>query len=140
VELESATIAQVRKGRDGRLVQVEDDVLHIAARLRQVDPSLSLRWNDHGEYFVVVETDESGTEHRVTTCTELDERLLARIERIAHSSYDYVGELDRMDARAEREKDHRFHEQTGEVAERLAYALRKDLQAKNRIILPRGIS
>lgn len=139
MELAPATLAQVRAGRDGRRVLVEEDVLNIAGRLARIDPSLSLLWNEDGEYFVVVETDQAGRERLVLTARELDDRVLKRVELIMHPSYRYADELDAMDDRAEREKDHRFSEQTGEVAERLAHALRQDLQAKNKIILPRGV-
>jgi tRNA threonylcarbamoyladenosine modification (KEOPS) complex Cgi121 subunit len=139
VEIQPATLAQVRAGRDGRRIVVEDDVLNIASRLKQIDPCLSLHWNEKGEHFVVVETSEDGDERLVLTALQLDERVLERVGRIASPSYDYAREVDRLDAQAEREKDHRFHEQTGEVAERLAHALRQDLQAKNKIILPRGV-
>jgi len=139
MKLEPASLAQVRTGRDGRRVCIDEDVFDVARRLAQIDPSLSLHWNERGEYFVVVETGEDGRERLVTTTTELDGRLIEHVERLAHPSYDFVGEMDRMDAQARRDADHRFHEQTGEVAERLAYAVRKDLQAKNRIFLPEGV-
>jgi hypothetical protein len=139
VELQAATLAQVRAGRDGRRILVEDDVLEIAGMIRQVDEHLSLHWNETGEYFSVVETAEDGRERLVLSAQELDGRVLERIQQIAHPDYNYVAELDKLDAQAEREKEHRFSEQTGEIGERLAHALRTDLQAKNKIIVSRGV-
>jgi hypothetical protein len=139
VRIEPATLAQVRAGRDGRRCLVEEDVLNIAGRIRQIDPSLSLHWNEAGEYFQVIESDRTGRERLVLTARQLDDRILKRLELIAHPSYNYADELDRQDDQANREKDHRFHEQTGEVGERLAHAVRQDIQAKNKIILPRGL-
>jgi hypothetical protein len=139
VELQAATLAQVRAGRDGRRILVEDDVLEIAGMIRQVDERLSLHWNENGGFFSVVETAEDGRERLVLSAQELDGRVLERIQQIAHPDYNYVAELDKLDAQAEREKEHRFSEQTGEIGERLAHALRTDLQAKNKIIVPGGV-
>jgi hypothetical protein len=136
MEIQPATLAQVRQGRDGRRVLIEEDVLDVARRLQAIDPSLALHWNENGNYFVLTETDAAGTERMVLTAQELDDRLLARVQQIMHPSYDYAAELDRQDRQADRERDHRFAEQTGEVGERLAHAVRKDIQAKNKIIVP----
>jgi len=84
MKLEPASLAQVRTGRDGRRVCIDEDVFDVARRLAQIDPSLSLHWNERGEYFVVVETGEDGRERLVTTTTELDGRLIEHVERLAH--------------------------------------------------------
>jgi hypothetical protein len=139
MQLQPATLAQVRAGRDGRKILIEEDVLNIAARLQRVSPALSLHWSESGGHFLVVETSATGDERMVLTVQQLDERILQRVEEIAHPSYSYVAELDRLDDTAEAEKDHRFREQTGEVGERLAHALRQDLQDKHRVFLPRGV-
>ena len=143
MEIEPATIAQVRAGRDGRVLTVEEDVFEVAGRLKEIDDSLYLRWNERGEYFVVYQLigklEEGGTEQLVLTAKELTPAILARVEEIVHPSYDFVAEMDKMDKQAEKDKEHRFHEQTGEAAERMAHAVRKDIQAKNKIILPKGV-
>lgn len=139
MEIVPATLAQVRAGRDGRRILIEDDVLDVATQLKAIDDSLSLHWNENGSYFFVVHTDEKGTENLVLTARELDNRVVDRATQIGSAGYDYLAEVDRLDKQAERDADHRFSEQTGEVGERLAHALRQDLQAKNKIILPRGI-
>jgi hypothetical protein len=118
------------------MVTVESDVLELAGRLRAIDPSLSLHFSESGGHFVVVETDQAGTERMVLTAKELDERIIDRVMQIAHPDYDYVGELDALDAQAQREQDHRFHEQTGEAAERMAHALRQDLKHKGKVFVP----
>jgi hypothetical protein len=135
MEIQPASIAQVRAGRNGRKVLIEDDVLHIAKRLQEIDRSLRLRWNEQGEFFVVYQVLD-GSEKLVLTARELDERIVQRVRKIAHPSYDYVAEMERMDRRAEKDADHRFHEQTGEIGERMAHALRKDLQAQNKVFIP----
>lgn len=138
MEIQHATFAQVRDGRDGRRVLVEEDVLNITTQIREIDPSLGVYWNEYGEHFVVTETLPDGTEKLVTTALELDHRLLAHLRTLASPDYDYGKEIDRIDNQAEKDKDHRFAEQIGERGEALAHALRKDLQAKNRIYIPGG--
>lgn len=142
MEIQPASLAQVRKGRDGRRVLIEDDVLDIAKRLQEIDDSLKLLWNEYGEYFVVaevVQTPDGPEERLVTTAQDLDERLLQRVEKITHPSYDFAKEVDRIDKEAEKEKDHRFHEETGEVGERLAHAVRKDLQHTGKAFVPKDV-
>jgi hypothetical protein len=136
VEIQHATLAQVRDGRDGKRVLVEEDVLDIARQIRQIDPSLDVYWNEYGEHFVITETLKDGTEKLVTTALELDQRLIAHLRMLIHPDYDYGREIDRMDDQAEKDKDHEFAEQVGPLGEKLAHALRKDLQVKSRIYVP----
>lgn len=138
MELQPASLAQVRAGRDGRMIAIDEDVLDIAMRLQEIDDSLRLRWSESGEYFVVYQLIGDG-EKLVLTSTELTPQIIERVRKIAHPEYDFGAELDQMDAQAEKDKDHRFHEQVGERGEVLAHALRKDLQAKNKIIVPRDV-
>jgi hypothetical protein len=139
MEITPASFAQVRDGRDGRRITIEEDVGDIARRVKEISHLLSLQWNEKGEFFAVVETTADGTERLVLTAQECDNRIVERVMRIADASYDFLAEVDAMDARAEREKAHRFSEETGEVGERLAHALRRDIQAKNKVILPKGV-
>lgn len=143
MEIEPATIAQVRAGRDGRVLTVDEDVFEVAGRLKEIDPSLHLRWNERGEYFVVYQIlgtlGEGGEEKLVLTAKELTPAIIARVEEITHPSYDFVAEMDKLDKQADKDKDDRFKEQTGEAAERMAHAVRKDIGATNKIILPKGV-
>jgi hypothetical protein len=139
MEIAPATIAQVRLGATGKSVTVEDDVGDIARRIKEIDPALSLHWSDPGQHFYVMEDCKDGKPRMVLTCNELDNRLIDRLRMLASPDHDYIAEVDRLDDAAQRAKDHAFHEQTGEIGERLAHAVRKDLQAKNKIILPRGV-
>ena len=140
MEIKHASIAQVLAGRNGRQIAVENDVGEIARQIKEIDPSLSLHFNEFGEYYVVVETLQSGKESRVTTVPHdgLDSRLLEELRRISKVK-DFAAEIEEMDRRADREKDYRFEQKIGEAGERMAHAIRKDVQAKNKIILPKGI-
>jgi hypothetical protein len=135
MQIQAASVAQVHKGRDGRMIEVGEDVLNVAKQLRDFDDSLRLRWSEGGEYFVVYQLIDD-REKLVLTCTDLNPQIVERVRQIARPEYDFAAELDRMDAQAEKDKEHRFHEDLGERGERLAYALRKDLQAKNRVFVP----
>jgi hypothetical protein len=140
VEIEPATLAQVRAGRDGRSVLIEEDVFDVARQLKAIDHSLRLRWSESGEHFVVYQLLESeDVEKLVLTAKELSPGIVERVRQITHPSYDYVGEIDRMDKQAEKDKDDRFKEQTGEVGERLAHAVRKDLGATNKAFVKREV-
>ena len=139
MEIKPATMAMVQRGRGGRLIAVDEDVLDVARGLKEIDPRLSLHFNENGGYFVVVETLDNGDEKLVLTAQELGPNILDRVRKLASPDHDYVKEVEQLDRQAERDKDHAFHEQTGEVGERLAHALRKDLQAGNKIFIPRSI-
>jgi hypothetical protein len=130
IEIAPATLGQVVQGRGGRLVFVEDDVCNIAQNLRDIDPSLRLAYNTKGEYFVVYQVLEDGSEHLVTTAQELDGRLVQRVARVCSPSYDTGSELDLLHDQATQAQDERFSQQVGEIGERLAHAVRQDLNIK----------
>jgi hypothetical protein len=136
MEIPHASLAQVKQGRDGRRVLIEDDVLDVARRLRELDPNLMVEWNEAG-FFTISEMLPDGTQQLVTTTTDLNSAVPEYVAKLAKT--DYVAEMDRMDAEAERKKEHRFAEQIGERGELLHHALRKDLSVQNRVYLPKGI-
>lgn len=143
MDIEHASLTQVVQGINGELIAIEDDVLDVARRLKEIHPSLHVYFNQqrhpkHGDdgYFVIYELCDDGKERLVTTAKELDPRLIAHFERLASESYDVVAEMDKMDDQAEKDKDHVFAEQVGEIGERLHHALRRDKEVKDRIFLP----
>ncbi len=134
MDLQPASIAQVRQGKRRRIT-VEADVGSVVQQIKEIDPRLGVIWDDDGEFFAVVEQD--GLKQRIVlTSQELDQRVLDRLRFIVSDGYDYVGEIEAIDAKADREKDHKFREETGEIAERMAHGLRKDLQFKPKIFVP----
>jgi hypothetical protein len=136
MQLQPASITQVRQGKKRRIT-VEADVGSVVAQIQEIDPRLGVIWDDDGEFFAVVEQD--GPRQRVVlTALELDHRVLTRIRELASPDYDYVAEMDRLDAQADREKDHRFAQEVGEQGEVMAHALRKDLglRYQGRIVVP----
>jgi hypothetical protein len=146
MEVPAASLAQVTRARDGRLVEITDDVQGIANALAQIDHHLSLRYSETGEYWVVYwrpEGSEYGDGDLITTTTELDHRLVKRIEflywQARQPGYSFADEVEAQDAAAEREREHQFSERVGEIGERLAHALRKDLQVKSKIVVPADV-
>lgn len=118
---------------------VEDDVLDVARRIKEIDSSLSLQFNERGEFFVVVQTLQDGEEKLVLTAQELDERVLHRLKHITHQSYDFTAEVERMDKQAEKDADDRFHEQAGAAGEVAAHALRKDLGVTSKAFVSKDV-
>lgn len=140
MEIQPASLFQIRRGRDGRKVWVDADVGNIAAQLRELDPRLRLQYNEKSEVFWVVEVSEDGQEERgVFSAQECDGRIVDRARRIASESYNLVAEMDRIDKEAEKRIDDEFHERAGEAGEHAAHALRKDLEDQHRIVVPKDV-
>jgi hypothetical protein len=131
-----ASLEEVQAGRGVELVHIEDDVLDVVRRLREIHPGLNVRWNPHQEYFTIYELCVDGRERIVTNVTELDPRLIEHFEMLASESWDAVAEMDRMDDQAERDKEYALAERTGEIGERLHHALRSDLEVKDHVYVP----
>jgi hypothetical protein len=140
-----ATLAQISRNREGRMVHIEDDVQGVANDLHEIDSHLRLRYSEAGGYFVVyLKTDadvDEGDGHLVLTAQDCDQRIVQRIRRIMQSDYDYMAELDKAEAKAKEEKDAAWSEKIGPIAERLAFAMRKELgYDKSSVVIPRSVA
>ncbi len=142
MELRYASIDQVRKGKGGREVHIDagSDVFDMVRQIKEIDPKLSVHWNDDGEYFEIRELCADLKERLVLTSLELDQRLLEHLRKIGSPDWNVADEIDRHEAQREAKIDHATHERVGEIGEQMAHALRKDLQHKGRIFLPRGVN
>lgn len=148
IEIQPASVAQVHRTKVGRNVLIDDDVQGIARDIAEIDKSLCLEFDPGEELYIVFqkidEPDGSRVERLVTTWSverngDLDKRLVARIRQIASEGYDYAKELDRIDREAAAAEDKRMDEQFGPVAEKLGWALLKDLgEDQGRIFVPGG--
>ena len=138
-EHKAASLTQVRAGKGGRLVEVDADVFDVAKRLHQIDRSLGVDWNDTAGYFRITQLLQDGRKHVVMTTLELTPDVIQRVAATMHPDYDLAGELARIDARTNAERDRQFSEKTGEIGERLHQALRKDLGMKPRAFIPAGV-
>lgn len=142
-----ADLAQVSRGRDGRMIAIENDVQGVANGLAEIDPRLRLRFSEAGGYFVVYykpDGAEEGDGDLITTAQELDWRIVSLVRELywkaQQPGYSFAAELDKADAEEQRRKDHEFTERHGEMYERLAHAFRKDRGFdKLRAYVPREI-
>jgi hypothetical protein len=140
--------AQVTAGRLAltdklELIPVHDDVFHVVERLKRIDPGLHLSFNRAKEVFVLewrgINEQGEMVEDFVGAYTELDSRLVNLIERLSarenRNRYVLSAELEKLEARKDREAEHAFNEKVGPAAEMLASALKQDLQAGNRAFM-----
>lgn len=132
-----AELVQVRAGKGGRLIEIDQDVLDVCKRLREVDPCLGVDYNEDSCLFRVSELCADGRKRTVCWVEELTADLPDYLQRLTKT--DYVKEIERMDAQADRDRDHAFHERMGPIGERLAFALRKDFGVKSKAFVPRDI-
>lgn len=145
-EIEPASIAQVRAARNGRWVEIDDDVGNVAKSLSEIDHHLRVRWSGLGEYFVVyyqhgdpcVDCTMSpcvpDKAELVLTAQELDQRVVKRVELIGSGQYDLVKEIERLDA--ERDKPMKFDDETRDKIERKVHAMRQIAGQASRIVVP----
>lgn len=137
MQISHASFEQVCKGRDGREILIEQDVLDVVERLRELDPSLRVSWNEYGEYFVVKEFRPDGSESLVTTTTDLSAHLADYVASLAKRSGSFADAVERSEADKRRAKDYALEQQVSETGERMAHAIRKDLDHQGKIFVPR---
>ena len=106
---------------------VEDDVCNVVRDLQELDPSFRVRFSEAGNYFVVYQVIDGEKEHLVTTTTELDQRLVKRMREITDPSYDYSAELEKLEDKADAEKQKQMDETMEQAGERISHAIRKDM-------------
>jgi hypothetical protein len=140
----SASAVQVSDA--GELVEVSDDVLGIARDLREIDPSLHLRYSEKQDIWIVFQlenhpiTGEELKKQLVTTSQTLNPEIVERVRKITSDSYDLVGELEQIEKQKKRDARHALRESLGEKGEKLAWALRKDTHRdQRRIFVPNGL-
>jgi hypothetical protein len=143
IEIRPASVAQVIRSRRGVRVVITDDVCDVARRVEEINPEFRLEYDPLEAFFVVYQRRELPTgevkEQLVATALDCDARLVEEVRKAASPSYDLAGEMERLDARAERDRRHRFSEQIGDAGERLAHALCNDLDLNgSRIFVPGG--
>ena len=130
MEIQPLSIDQFQRDKDGKQVLIQSDVGNVAIDLQKLDKRLVLRVTESGG-FVVFRREQRPNgavkEELVTTATELDQRIVKRVEKIMSERYDLAGELDRLDIEAEKAIDYKRTEEISIAGERLAHALRKDL-------------
>ena len=146
MQVQPAHVDQVRRGVDGRMDLISADVGNVAADLQRIDPHLKVRFAEAGNppFFAVYwESDDGRTTELVLTqrayltrsgtWAGLDQRIVKRIEEIdshGRGGYDLAKDLEQNHWLLMRAREQRNHELFGELGEKAAHALRKDLGAK----------
>lgn len=129
IDIQPVGLDQVQRGRGGNLVIIDHDVNNVARDLKNIHPDFMLRYNEQGGYFVVLQ--DMGPNHRphvVTMAQECDQRLVRRVQRIVHPSYDPGAEMDRHHDERDRINNAKASEEFAEVSEKLAWAIREDIR------------
>lgn len=136
-----ATLSQLALTNKLEMVPVESDVFDVVKHLKAIDPGLhmmaDLQQGIYVLYWKGMREDNRGVwgvhEDLVGAYTALDPRIVRLIERIdgqGRSRHDLKTELDRLEARKDREEEARQSELMGPIAEQLRHAIRKDLGAE----------
>jgi hypothetical protein len=118
------------------VIELEDDVLSI---VRQVRETYGRRITiellpDSPEPYAFVEHCEDGTDRLVFTCVELDPRALERLLRSDSHGRAYIDPYDEAEQAhdsLQEAKDEHSKEQLREVAEEMAYALKREGRAES---------
>lgn len=134
---EKARLVQVREGLGGRMIEVDQDVLDVCDRIREVDPNLGVEYNERSGLFRISELCTDGRKRTVCWVEELTSDLPDYLRQVQKT--DYARHLDLIDERAQRTANHEFSERHGPTGERLAHAARKDLGVKGKAFVPRDI-
>lgn len=131
IEIEAASLSQVRATVEDGLVLIDDDVQNVVRDLQEIDPGFRVHFDRDQEYFVVrhLHLSRSGEpeESLVTTARQLDQRIVERVRQISADGYDYGAELDRLDREADARNEAEFTERVAPIGEQLHHALRRDM-------------
>ena len=122
--------------RERGIVELEDDVLSIVRQVReQYGRRITIELlPDSPEPYAFVEHCEDTTDRLVFTCVELDGRALERLLRSDSHGRAYIDPYDESEQahdRLQEEKDRISQEQLSEVAEEMAYALKREGRAES---------
>jgi len=150
MEIRPASVAQISKARNGRYIQIDDDVQGVANALWRIDKHIRLRYSEAGGYYVIYWTDnpnlaeEDEGDHNtylIFTAQDLDHRIVKRMEevywRCKQPGYSFADELEAQEVKAKAAERREWTEKNGPLYERLAHGMRKDLgYDQSRIFVP----
>lgn len=151
MEIRPASLAQISKARGGRFIAIDDDVQGVANALNEIDPHIKLRFSEAGGYFVIYwsdnpsltdeDDDPENTTYLIFTAQDLDHRIVHRMQEVywkcQQPGYSFADELEAKDKEDKKAKDHEWTEKHGEMYEKLAHGMRKDLgYDQSRVFVP----
>lgn len=107
------------------LIPIEDHVLDMPRRVKEVDPALHIFFNTKTQKFEVHDALAKGGTY-VMSAGELDERLITRLHRGRLSNHvrDILRELESADEERERIRRRNFRNLAESLAEELKWAER----------------
>jgi hypothetical protein len=121
---------------DHGVIELEDDVLSIVRQVREAyDRRITIELlPDAPEPYAFVEHCADGADRLIFTCVELDPRALERLHRSDSHGRMYVDPYEAQEEEHDRlqdQKDAHSREQIAEVAEEMAYALKREGRAES---------
>jgi hypothetical protein len=130
MRIQPASLAQLQQSASGRWLEIESDVGSVALQLKEIADTLGielhLRLSEVTGVFKVIQVI-NGEEQLVTSAQEADQRLVDRVREVTSPQYDLAKAAEALERQKDRDFDHEQAEKVGDVGERLAHALRKDL-------------
>jgi hypothetical protein len=115
MDIPTVPVDLIARDRMGNKVLIESDVCNVAADLKSIDERLKVRWSEVGEYFVVYTEEPKGDgsvdQSLVLTSYELDQRIVKRVQKIMHPSYNYADDLERIEQEEKKDQDRKLDEQ-----------------------------
>jgi len=127
------------------VISLDGDVLGIVERVKEIDPRLSIYYNEQTNGFDLVESCLDGTDRLVFSVDELDQRLVDRLLQADHwgsdtpdhrddfrpDSKDFASEIDESNEALVRRFEEGVREKLLDAGERLAWAMEEDGQGVN---------
>lgn len=115
----------------GKRVVIDDDAAGVMRALREIDDRFRCHYLVDEARFVLElhtpEPDGSVTESLVGTYDALDHRIVHRAQEFTRPDFSIADELERQDTALNADREYARSQETGDMAERLGHALRKDL-------------
>lgn len=138
---------------NGQMQVVDDDVLHIVSRIKEISDRLTVYWNDYIDQFTITETSLDGsTERLVFSVPLLDERVLDRLRladqwrgredpsHVLPEGEDFVSVVDASQEEIDREKITHQRGRRQEILEEYAsYADVDGRGTRASVLIPRGV-
>jgi hypothetical protein len=157
VEIEPASIDQVRIGFDGRVVVIDAEMSQIVADLQAIIPEIRVRFAEEAKepFWAVSLISDDGLSHHLVctakatmtssgTWAGLDERLVQRIAELdshGRGHYDYAKEVERQNLEAKKRQRREFRERMDEIGEHAQRELRDAGvgRSQSRAFIPRQV-
>lgn len=154
MDIEPASVEQVRVGTDGRMVVIDAEASQVVKDLQAMIPEIRVRFAEDAKppfwAIYVLEADGRSTHLVLTqqatltssgTYAGLDQRVVERVAEIdpqGRGHYDYAKEIEQASELARKRGRERHRERMDEIGEQAQRELRQHMGKKpSRIFVPR---